>query len=127
MTIVNNYTNSPAANIAKYLLNHHESIKHDESAAAPRDYSFLQNYSNPFNPTTTIQYMIRYNGLVTVVIYDHLGRKVKMLVNRDHSAGEYKLIWNGTNDSGQQLSSGLYFCRLQAEKSDHTIKIVYLN
>jgi len=92
-----------------------------EPGIPPTEYSLLQNYPNPFNPATTINYQIPKSGLVTIMIYDILGREVKTLVNEVKNPGKYKIEFNGSN-----LSSGIYFCRLKAENYISTKKMILL-
>ncbi|GAB4363588.1 MAG: hypothetical protein Kow0042_01590 [Calditrichia bacterium] len=72
------------------------------------------NYPNPFNPVTTIEFQIAKFGLVKLVMYDLLGREVKTLVNKWLPAGLYTLHWDGTDDAGHPVASGVYLYRLQA-------------
>ncbi len=74
-----------------------------------KDYSLAQNYPNPFNPTTTISYTVPKDGMVTLKVYDVLGRVVETLVNQDETIGRYTATFNGSN-----LASGVYFYRLDA-------------
>ncbi|HEY5534745.1 MAG TPA: T9SS type A sorting domain-containing protein, partial [Ignavibacteria bacterium] len=75
----------------------------------PEAYSLSQNYPNPFNPVTKINYSLPKNGLVTLKIYDVLGREVMTLVKEMKSAGNYAVDFNGAN-----LSSGIYFYSLKS-------------
>ena len=86
----------------------------------PLKYELSQNYPNPFNPTTQIQFIIPENQTVTLIIYDILGRKVRTLVNKEMSVGKYLKTWNGINDSGSNVASGIYFYRL---KTDNYMKV----
>jgi len=86
----------------------------------PLKYELSQNYPNPFNPTTQIQFTIPENQTVTLTIYDVLGRKVRTLVNSEMTVGKYLKTWNGINDSGANVASGVYFYRL---KTDNYIKV----
>jgi len=86
----------------------------------------LSAYPNPFNPTTTIRYTIPENSPVTVTIYDQQGRQVNTLVNAQQTVGDYHLQWNGTDASGRQLSSGLYFCQVQAGGFSKSVKLVLM-
>ncbi len=74
--------------------------------------SLGQNYPNPFNPTTAIPYAIVRPGRVTLSIYLVDGSLVRRLVDKDKPPGQYQTEWNGRNDSGTRVSSGVYFCRL---------------
>ena len=77
-----------------------------------KEYQLYQNYPNPFNPTTTIPYFLGKRSEVSLSIFNGLGQKVKTLVKAIQAPGDYKVIWDGTNNQGMQVSSGLYFYRL---------------
>ncbi|MFA5012618.1 MAG: T9SS type A sorting domain-containing protein [Ignavibacteria bacterium] len=79
-------------------------------STVPQVYSLSQNYPNPFNPSTKINFAIPKQGLVTMKIYDVLGREVRTLVNEVKSAGTYTVDFNAS-----EFSSGVYFYRLQSE------------
>jgi hypothetical protein len=78
------------------------------------EYSLSQNYPNPFNPTTTLKYSLKQNSWVTLIIYNILGQEVKKLVDGNEYAGYRSIVWDGTNNYGNQVSSGVYFCKLIA-------------
>jgi hypothetical protein len=78
------------------------------SNSIPKVYSLSQNYPNPFNPSTLIKYGLPKQGVVKLVIYDVLGREVKVLVNEMKPAGNYEAIFDGSS-----LASGIYFYRLE--------------
>ena len=80
----------------------------------PLVYSLSQNYPNPFNPSTKINYQIVENGNVKLTVFDMLGREVKTLVNKVQERGKYEVVWNGDNDAGAKVSSGVYFYRFEA-------------
>ncbi len=86
----------------------------------PLRYELSQNYPNPFNPITQIQFTIPENQKVTLIIYDILGRKVRTMVNDNMTSGKYLKTWNGTNDLGVNVASGVYFYRL---KTDNYVKV----
>lgn len=71
-----------------------------------------QNAPNPFNPSTTIPLDVMHAGRVTLRVYDAGGRLVRTLLDREMSSGTYDIPWDGTDDSGQRVSSGIYFCRM---------------
>jgi len=81
----------------------------------PNDFVLMQNYPNPFNPSTTIMYGIPQASHVTVKVYSILGQEVATLVNDVQTASYHRVVWNGTNDNGMHVSSGVYFFRLTAE------------
>jgi len=76
-------------------------------------YRLYNNYPNPFNPQTRICYQIPHKSLVTLKIYDLLGREIKTLVNKEQNEGLYDIKWNGENLFGQSVSSGVYLFRLK--------------
>jgi hypothetical protein len=81
----------------------------------PEEYALGDNYPNPFNPETTIKYQLPDAGQVRLEVYNMLGQVVRTLVdNQFQNAGRYTLQWDATNDSGQPLSSGVYFYRIVA-------------
>jgi photosystem II stability/assembly factor-like uncharacterized protein len=89
--------------------------------ASPHTFTLSQNYPNPFNPTTTIDYSIPKESFVTIKVYDALGREIKTLVNEIKIAGNYNVLFNGSN-----LASGIYFYKMQAGDFVQTKKLVLL-
>jgi hypothetical protein len=85
-----------------------------------------QNYPNPFNPVTTIRYSIRQKGHVSLKVYNVAGRLVRTLVNETQNprAEGFAVAWDGVNDSGERVSSGVYFYRLVAVDFIKTRKMV---
>ena len=92
----------------------------------PTDYSLFQNYPNPFNPTTVISYALPKTNIVSMVIYDMLGRQVRTLVNEVQNAGMQKVIWDGKNNSGMKVSSGTYIYRIDAGDFHMAKKMIIL-
>jgi|GEM_PF-601198 len=80
----------------------------------PTEFALEENYPNPFNPTTTIQFALPEDASVTLEVYDATGRLVATLINSQLSAGRYESIWNGRNDAGSTVASGVYLYRLRA-------------
>ena len=89
----------------------------------PKEFLLEQNYPNPFNPSTSIQYAISSTQLVTLKVYDLLGREVATLVNEEKTAGSYNAQFTMNN---VQLSSGIYFYKLQAGDFVETKKMILL-
>ena len=87
----------------------------------PTEYSLLQNYPNPFNPTTTISYSVSKDGLVTLKVFDILGREVAELVDEAKEAGNYSVAFNAS-----ELPSGIYFYTLTSENFMTTKKLILL-
>jgi hypothetical protein len=90
----------------------------------PKEYALSQNYPNPFNPETKIQYQLPQAGNVTIKIYNALGQEVKTLVNEQAEAGSYYVTWDGTDDIGIKVTSGVYLYRIQAGEFVQTKKMV---
>jgi photosystem II stability/assembly factor-like uncharacterized protein len=77
-------------------------------------YQLSQNYPNPFNPTTKINFRIAARNTVKLIVYNTLGQKIRTLVNRELEAGVYDVTWNGRNEIGTIVASGVYIYRLEA-------------
>ena len=88
-----------------------------EETDMPSSFALKQNFPNPFNPETTIGYRISADSDVSLEIYDTLGQKVRTLVQEHKSPGNYNIIWNAKNESGQIVSSGIYFFTLKAKSA----------
>jgi hypothetical protein len=93
----------------------------EETVSGPNNFELSQNYPNPFNPSTKINYSVSQKSDVQIIIYDILGNKVKELINREVEAGNYTAEFNAAN-----LSSGIYFYRLQAGNFVDTKKMTLL-
>lgn len=93
------------------------SVESEESNTIPAEYSLSQNYPNPFNPSTIISYSLPEATIVTLRIYDVLGREVKTLVSEQQAAGTYRVNWNGDNNLGSKVASGIYIYRIVAGAS----------
>ena len=85
-----------------------------------------QNVPNPFNPLTTIRYDLPANARVRLSIIDVAGRRVRTLVDEQQTAGSRSAIWNGRDDAGRAVASGVYFYVLDAGKERLTRKLVLL-
>lgn len=95
----------------------------------PANWVLTQNVPNPFNPTTTIAYDIPAGAgavKVRLTVYDVAGRVVRHLVNRDNGPGRYAVVWNGRDDQGGQVATGVYFYRLDAGSFRETRKMLLL-
>ncbi len=99
------------------------------SPGLPKAYSLAQNRPNPFNPATAISYSVPdqvATAHVAIRVYDIRGRLVRVLVNEVKSAGRYTVFWDGTDQSGRKVASGVYICRMKADGSVFTRKMVLL-
>jgi len=92
---------------------HLSSTTNSVPQSVPPSVFFLLNYPNPFNPSTTISFALPSAGKVTLDIYDALGREITELVRGVRPAGEYRVVWNGTDDNGKFVGSGIYLARLR--------------
>jgi len=92
----------------------------------PDKYVLLQNFPNPFNPTTRIKYELPEAAEVRLAIYNIQGVLVNELVNRYHETGTYAVSWSGEDQNGVQLPSGLYFARLITNNFSDTIKMYFI-
>jgi len=92
----------------------------------PSTFELSQNYPNPFNPSTTISYSIPENSVVSIKIYDMLGREVKTLVNEEQSSGVHQIVWRGDNNYGSRVASGTYFYRAVLGKHTAVKKMLLL-
>ena len=99
-----------------------------ELTPAPLANALYQSYPNPMNPLATIKYSVKESGRVTLRVYDVAGRMVKELVNEEKQASPtpYSVIWTGTDDSGRQVASGVYFYQMEAKNFSSAKKIVIL-
>ena len=93
---------------------------------APMSFMLHQNYPNPFNPNTTISYSITEQSKVRLSVFDIRGQEVMTPQDGSKSPGNYEVQWNGMDQSGNPVSTGVYFCRLEAGSYSQSIKMVYL-
>jgi len=92
----------------------------------PVQYNLSQNYPNPFNPSTRISFDLIEPGQATLIIYNLLGKRINILINRAMDAGHHRVEWNGLDMSGQPVSSGVYFYELRSEKYTARKKMLLL-
>lgn len=85
-----------------------------------------QNYPNPFKPPTAIPFVVPEKTPVSLSVYDVAGTLVRVLVNSPLEAGPHEAIWNGRDEAGRDVSTGIYFCRLQAGSETMSRKMVLL-
>ncbi len=84
-------------------------------------------YPNPFNPTTTIAYSIEKDGPVTLAVYDISGRRIRTLLNaKATEAGTHTITWDGLDDRGNSVASGVYFCRFLGADTESSTKMILL-
>ncbi len=111
---------TPALEVFTFNINTISGVANAENSL-PHNFALYQNYPNPFNPTTKIRYSINSTQFVTLNVYDALGRKTAILVNREQRPGTYEVEFDGSNHT-----SGIYFYRLQAGNFSTTKKFILM-
>jgi len=112
--------------IYNYPIHLMTAIDHKGKRNVPRHYALSQNYPNPFNPTTEIEFSLPEWSNVQLAVYNVLGQKIKTLFNAKVPAGRYKVTWDGTNDFGRQVASGVYLYKLKTNKVQKVKKMILL-
>ncbi len=100
-----------------------DSITKSTGNNVPEDFALYQNYPNPFNPSTTIRFQVPADEYVEIKIYNALGQEVRSLVNGHYGAGMHSVVWNGRDNAGNKLASGLYVYRIQAGRFSRAMKM----
>jgi len=98
----------------------------NEGVILPTEFALHHNYPNPFNPVTTIKYDLPEDVLVTMLIYDIMGRQVNILINEYKQAGYRSIQWDGRDNYGRLLGTGMYFCQIEAGSYSMVRKMVLL-
>lgn len=104
-------------------------VGEDMESCSITNFALEQNYPNPFNPVTTIRYAVSGSQIplhTTLTIYNVMGQKVRTLIDEPKSAGNYEVIWDGKDENGQSVASGIYFYRIRAGDFTATKKMVIL-
>lgn len=96
----------------------------DSDNSLPIDFSVEQNHPNPFNPQTTIEFSLPRSATVTIDIYNLLGETIRRLVSQTMPPGHHAVVWDGRDDDGGEVSSGIYFYRLRADDFSATKKML---
>ena len=98
----------------------------NNNSILPKQFAVSQNYPNPFNPSTVINYALPKSSLVTIMIYNILGQEVRTLVKGELQAGNYTAQWNGDDNTGQSVASGVYIYRVTAGQYVKSLKMMLL-
>jgi len=98
----------------------------DPQEVIPFRFSLSNNYPNPFNPSTTIQYTVEHTAHVEISIYNLIGQKITTLVDEVKTMGEHEVGWDGRDSDGRQVPTGIYFYQLRAEDYAETKKMLRL-
>jgi hypothetical protein len=96
----------------------------DDANQLPTQYSLMQNYPNPFNSSTSIEYTVPIKTHVTIEVVNLLGETVKTLIDKELSAGVHRVNWNGTDNAGKAISSGIYLYRIKTGDFNQTKKMI---
>ena len=117
--------------VLKQILNSPEKVISDPEPwppdkELPNKFTLTQNYPNPFNPSTRIEYTVPYNAHVTIEIFNILGQKVKTLVDEEKIPYNYYVDWDGTNDYGKKVTSGIYMYRIKTNEFVQSKKMVLM-
>ncbi len=96
----------------------------DESPVVPREFVLNQNHPNPFNNCTVFEYSVPTAGPVMLKLYNLLGQEVVTLVNDYQAQGAYRVSWNGTDNRGVPVASGVYFAKMSFHEANQTVKMV---
>jgi hypothetical protein len=101
-------------------------VKYHEKEQTPNHYNLHQNYPNPFNSSTTIQYDLQNQGHIQLQVFNLKGQLVRTLVNDYAYSGRHTKIWDGLNEYGQPLGSGVYFYQLKIGHIIFQNKLLYI-
>lgn len=96
----------------------------EESSLVPDDFSLYQNYPNPFNPSTKIKFAVPRSEFVNIKIFDNSGKEIYTFNGQKLTPGTYSFDWKSVDNSGNNVSSGVYFCKLIAGNYSETIKML---
>ena len=131
---VQSYPDDPMVETAQYMLEilgnqslpKEKQTKDGITNSLPKEFALSQNYPNPFNPETQIRYQLPADCFVTLIIYNMLGQRIRTLVNQKQPAGSYTVHWDGKDDNGMMVASGLYLYKLNADRFNKLKKMVLL-
>ena len=101
-------------------------VGEDQKDELLREFSLGQNYPNPFNPQTSISFYLKKSGKISIKVYNILGQRVRDLVDSYYQNGEHKADWDGKDDNGKDVSTGIYFYQIKTENSIQAKKMVLL-
>ncbi len=125
-SLYNNFYNLYSFAAVRYTGSAITGVINLSGAGMPQLFRLYQNYPNPFNPSTTIEYDLPKAENVKLIVYDILGREVATLVNADQNAGVYKIQWNGKDNDGAEVASGIYLYSIKAGNFRTVKKMIYL-
>ncbi len=98
----------------------------DEPASVSQTFQLLENFPNPFNPATTLQFVLPATQQIELQIFNSRGRLVRQLISGSYPAGLHQVVWDGRDDAQKALPSGTYFYRLSANGQQVTKKMLLM-
>ena len=98
----------------------------EDGAELPKVLALRENYPNPFNPTTAIEFDLPDDQRATLEVFNILGERVTSLIDDDMNAGTYRIIWEGRDDFGREMPSGIYLYRLKAGDTTISKRMIML-
>lgn len=98
----------------------------DVTSSIPTEFELYQSYPNPFNPTTTIHYILPKESVVTITIYDMLGKAINRIISQKLPSGKHSIRWNGDDNNGNLVGTGIYFYQIQAGDYVNTKKMLLM-
>ena len=101
-------------------------VEEKGNLAIPTEFALEQNYPNPFNPSTTIRFGLPETTDIQLMVYDIRGRLVRTLLTGEQSAGWHQVVWNGLDETGTQVATGMYFAWLQGDGVEKSVKMIYM-
>ncbi len=101
-------------------------VNGQEVKTVPVVFNLVQNYPNPFNPVTTVEFSLPNDDQVNLAIYDLLGKRIRTLIDGKYQAGDHRVVWDATDESGKSVSSGTYFYVLTTKNARMTRKMTLL-
>jgi len=101
-------------------------VETKQSVALPSDLQFLPNYPNPFSDQTTLEYVLPEPATVRLAVYDVLGRQVRVLIDEKQEAGRHTVRWDGHDESGRRMASGMYLARLAVDGTTKVRKMTFV-
>jgi len=120
------YNYALSYNSIQLLYNYVVDVNEEHETELPKNYGLTQNYPNPFNSQTNIEFQVPNQSIIKLEIYNILGQKIRTLVNQEISPGNYSVSWNGKNDFGESVNSGIYFIKFSSDSFSDTKKMTLL-
>ena len=120
------YFNFYVNQLQSYIVVYDVNNQYSESEELPSSFGITACYPNPFNPVTHINYSIDVDSKVSIFVYNINGRKIKTIESKFKTAGLYKTSWDGRNNNGLMMSSGVYFIEIENSFSKDVSKVTLL-